>query len=118
MKCRSLATLGMTIIPALSLGAQNVRVDIPVVDAPYSLAHGLRGLGVEAGTVVAVMCRNHRYFVDATGACSKLGAHVLYLNTSFSVPQLREVLAREQAGALTRLADDYRLRRLACGEPS
>ncbi|MCU1427717.1 MAG: AMP-dependent synthetase and ligase [Actinomycetia bacterium] len=65
-----------------------------------ALAHGLRALGVEPGTVVGILCRNHRYFVDITGACSKVGAHALYLNTAFSVPQLREVVAREQVGAL------------------
>jgi acyl-CoA synthetase (AMP-forming)/AMP-acid ligase II len=69
-----------------------------------ALAHGLASLGVQPDTVVGVMCRNHRHFVDATGACSKLGAHVLYLNTSFSVPQLREVVAREDVRAL--IVDD------------
>ena len=29
------------------------------------------------------MCRNHRGFVDAAVACSRLGAHALYLNTMF-----------------------------------
>ncbi len=65
-----------------------------------ALAHGLADLGVGAGTVVGILCRNHRYFVDVTGACAKLGAHALFLNTSFSTPQLLEVTAREDAGAL------------------
>ena len=34
------------------------------------------------------MCRNHRCFVEATMACSKLGAVALYLNTAFAGPQL------------------------------
>jgi fatty-acyl-CoA synthase len=46
------------------------------------------------------MCRNHRYFVEATMACAKLGAVALYLNTAFAAPQLAEVMARESTMAL------------------
>src|SRR3954468_12975449 len=60
-----------------------------------ALARGLAAHGVPSGAVVGILCRNHRYFVDATGACSKLGAHALYLNTSFSMPQLHDVVERE-----------------------
>jgi acyl-CoA synthetase (AMP-forming)/AMP-acid ligase II len=65
-----------------------------------ALAHGLRTLGVQAGDGVAVLCRNHRGFVDATVAASKLGANVLYLNTGFSGPQTCDVLDREKAVAV------------------
>ena len=41
------------------------------------------------------MCRNHRGFVEATVACSKLGATALYLNTSFAGPQIADVIERE-----------------------
>ena len=41
------------------------------------------------------MTRNHRGFVDATLAVSKLGAHGLYMNTAFSGPQLVDVMDRE-----------------------
>ncbi|HWJ65873.1 MAG TPA: AMP-binding protein [Nocardioides sp.] len=61
-----------------------------------ALAHGLRERGVRAGDGVAVMCRNHRGFVEASIAISKLGADVLYLNTAFAGPQLADVLAREK----------------------
>jgi fatty-acyl-CoA synthase len=61
-----------------------------------ALAHALRNRGVRAGDAVAVLCRNHRYLVDATAAASKLGADVLYLNTAFSGPQLAELLGRER----------------------
>ncbi|PVG81842.1 acyl-CoA synthetase [Nocardioides gansuensis] len=60
-----------------------------------ALARGLAGLGVREGDSVAVMCRNHRGFVDATVAVAKLGADILYLNTAFAGPQLVDVLARE-----------------------
>ena len=46
------------------------------------------------------MCRNHRGFMDATVACSRLGAHALYLNTMFAGPQLADVVAREGARAI------------------
>ena len=46
------------------------------------------------------MCRNHRGFVDATLALSKLGANALYLNTAFSGPQLAGVMEREEPVAL------------------
>ncbi|MDQ1439536.1 MAG: hypothetical protein QOK43_3165 [Acidimicrobiaceae bacterium] len=65
-----------------------------------ALAHGLRALGVQAGDGVGVLCRNHRGFVEATVAASKLGAHVLYLNTGFSGPQTCDVLDREGAVAI------------------
>ncbi len=64
------------------------------------LAHGLQDLGVGEGDSVAVLCRNHRYFVEASTALSKLGADILYLNTAFSAKQLREVCDREQAEAI------------------
>ena len=65
-----------------------------------ALARALRDQGVEMGDGVAIMCRNHRYFVEATLACSKLGAVALYLNTAFAGPQLADVLEREQPAAL------------------
>lgn len=61
-----------------------------------ALAHGLRARGVKPGDGVAVMCRNHRGFIEASIAISKLGADVLYLNTAFAGPQLADVIAREK----------------------
>ncbi len=65
-----------------------------------ALARALRDEGVGLGDGVAIMCRNHRYFVDATLAASKLGAVALYLNTAFAGPQLKDVLAREDPAVL------------------
>ena len=59
------------------------------------LAHGLRAAGVGPGDGVALLCRNHRWFVEATVAIAKLGAHALYLNTMFAAPQITEVCERE-----------------------
>lgn len=60
-----------------------------------ALARALAERGVREGDSVAVMCRNHRGFVDASIAVAKLGADILYLNTAFAGPQLVDVLARE-----------------------
>jgi fatty-acyl-CoA synthase len=65
-----------------------------------ALAHGLADAGVKEGDGVAIMCRNHRGFIDATVACSKLGANALYLNTAFAGPQITEVVQREKPAAL------------------
>jgi fatty-acyl-CoA synthase len=65
-----------------------------------ALANALADDGVEAGDSVGLMCRNHRGFVDAVVAASKLGANVLFLNTAFSGPQLTDVAKREKPKAL------------------
>ncbi len=65
-----------------------------------SFARALADVGVGAGTPVAVMCRNHRGFVDAIFACAKLGASVLLLNTDFARPQLLGVIEREKPEAV------------------
>jgi acyl-CoA synthetase (AMP-forming)/AMP-acid ligase II len=65
-----------------------------------ALARSLRDEGVGPGDGVAIMCRNHRYFIEATMACSKLGAVALYLNTAFAGPQLADVMEREGPAAL------------------
>jgi acyl-CoA synthetase (AMP-forming)/AMP-acid ligase II len=65
-----------------------------------AIAAGLRARGIRAGDGVGVLCRNHRGFVEASIAVSKLGANVLYLNTGFAGPQLAEVLEREGAKAV------------------
>jgi fatty-acyl-CoA synthase len=65
-----------------------------------ALAHSLSDAGVKEGDAIAIMIRNHRGFIDATVACSKLGAHALYLNTAFAGPQITEVVKREKPVAL------------------
>ena len=60
-----------------------------------ALARALAERGVGEGDSVAIMCRNHRGFVDACVATAKLGADLLLLNTAFAGPQLVDVLERE-----------------------
>ncbi|MBA2764401.1 MAG: AMP-binding protein [Thermoleophilaceae bacterium] len=69
-------------------------------DRTNALGHSLSDAGVMEGQGVGVMCRNHRGFIEATIALSKLGANCLYLNTAFSAPQLADVCEREQPVAL------------------
>ena len=65
-----------------------------------SLARGLAAEGIREGDGVAIMCRNHHGFIEATLALSKLGANGLYMNTAFAGPQLAGVVEREQPIAL------------------
>ena len=60
-----------------------------------ALAHELSRAGIGERDGVAIMCRNHRGFVEATVACSKLGTGMLYLNTAFAGPQIADVIERE-----------------------
>jgi acyl-CoA synthetase (AMP-forming)/AMP-acid ligase II len=65
-----------------------------------ALARAFAAAGIGEQDGVAIMCRNHRGFIEATVACSKLGASALYLNTAFAGPQITDVLAREEAAAV------------------
>jgi fatty-acyl-CoA synthase len=64
-----------------------------------ALASALQDRGVVEGDGIAILARNHRYFVESTIACAKIGARALYLNTSFAAPQARDVLEREKPKA-------------------
>ncbi len=77
---------------ALSFGEVNRRTN--------ALAHGLSAQGVQEGHRVAILARNHRGFVEASVACSKLGVHALYLNTAFAAPQVDDVVRREDPVAV------------------
>ncbi|HKN96526.1 MAG TPA: acyl-CoA synthetase [Pseudonocardiaceae bacterium] len=57
-----------------------------------------RGLGPDS--VIAVLCRDHRWLVACMIAAAKLGARLLLMNTGFSGPQLADVTNREGASAL------------------
>ena len=65
-----------------------------------ALAHSLIEAGIGERDKVAIMCRNHRGFIEATVALSKIGADTLLLNTSFAGPQLVEVVRKEKAVAI------------------
>jgi fatty-acyl-CoA synthase len=55
---------------------------------------------IVAGSKVAVLCRNHIGFLEATLAASRIGADVLFVNTEFAAPQLQAVLERHRPDLL------------------
>ncbi len=67
-----------------------------VDDQSWALAHGLQQLGVSQGSVVGVLCRDHRGLVITMAACGKLGARMVLMNTGFAKPQFAEVCEREK----------------------
>ena len=69
-------------------------------ESSSALAHGLAAHGVRAGDAVGLLCRDSRFFAQATVAVAKLGADLLLLNTAFSGPQLHDVITRERARAV------------------
>lgn len=64
------------------------------------LADALRARGLGPGSQIAIMCRNHRGFIETVLAASKLGADSLFLNTMFAGPQLADVIKREGPDAV------------------
>ena len=66
-------------------------------DAANAVANGLLAMGVKGGDGVAILARNHRWFVIANYGCARVGARTIMLNTEFSGPQIRDVSEREGA---------------------
>jgi len=60
------------------------------------LALALGDRGVEQGATVAIMCANHRGFVESLLACLKLGAQALLLDTDVGERELAEMIASER----------------------
>ncbi len=60
-----------------------------------AFARGLNGLGVAEGSVVALLCRDHRGIIIAMASCGKLGARLVLMNTGFAKPQFAQVCERE-----------------------
>jgi fatty-acyl-CoA synthase len=66
-----------------------------VDDMSTALARGLKSLGIDEGSVVGLLCRDHHGLVIAMASCGKLGARVVLMNTGFAKPQFAEVCDRE-----------------------
>ena len=108
----TLARWGPTPAAGYTVSATRYPDDVAIVDEAgtltfkqvhersNALAHAFADAGIGPGDGVAIMCRNHRGFIETVVACSKLGAHALFLNTAFSKPQLTDVLEREDPAAL------------------
>ncbi|MFD6389772.1 AMP-binding protein [Nocardia sp. NPDC060259] len=56
--------------------------------------------GLTARDTIGVLCPDGLPLVETMAAAGKLGARLVLLNTGFGAAQLRDVLAREQVGAL------------------
>jgi acyl-CoA synthetase (AMP-forming)/AMP-acid ligase II len=109
---RALLRYGTTPAAGYSAAARNFPDEPAVIDElgtlsfkeiderSNALARGLAADGIEEGDGIAIMCRNHRGWIDAVLACSKLGANALFLNTAFSGPQLTDVAKREKPKAI------------------
>src|SRR5215212_10992230 len=65
-----------------------------------ALANAFRDEGIDADSSVAIMCRDHRWFIETAVALGKLGATALFYNTHFAGPQLKEVTEREDPAAI------------------
>jgi fatty-acyl-CoA synthase len=64
-------------------------------DLINQLANALTRKGLEAGDSIGILCRNHRWPLAAAFAASRLGMKGIWLNTSFSARQAKEVAERE-----------------------
>jgi len=69
-------------------------------DAVNAVANELVAKGVTGGNGVAILARNHRWFLVANYACARVGARTILLNTEFSGPQIADVADREGARLL------------------
>jgi fatty-acyl-CoA synthase len=70
-----------------------------------AIARAWKADGIGPGRGIAILCRNHRGFVEATLAASKTGADMLYLNTSFAGPQVADVCRAESPLAIVHDAE-------------
>lgn len=105
----ALARYGLTVATGYAAGAAR-HPDRPAVidergtltfgqvhDRSSRLARALADRDIGAGSRVALLCRNHRGPIEAMGACAKLGADVVLLNTGLSAEQLGAVLDEQRA---------------------
>src|ERR1700757_1147140 len=65
-----------------------------------AFAAALQRLPTGQPKVIGVMCRNHRGFVEAVVAASRIGSDVVLLNTSFAGPAMADVVNREGVEAV------------------
>jgi acyl-CoA synthetase (AMP-forming)/AMP-acid ligase II len=108
----SLARWGATIAGGYRAAAARSPHRIAVIDERRSvtfrevqrravrLANGLEKLGAAPGSRVAVLCRNHAWFVEAVVAAAELGADVVLVNTGLSVRATAEVLRAHEPAAV------------------
>jgi fatty-acyl-CoA synthase len=84
-------------------------------EAAHAVANGLIEKGVKGGDGVAILARNHRWFVIANYGAARVGARIILLNSEFSGPQIKEVSERE--GAKVIIYDDEYTKAVSKAEP-
>ncbi len=84
-------------------------------EAAHAVANGLREKGVRGGDGVAILARNHRWFLIANYGAARAGARIILLNSEFSGPQIKEVSERE--GAKVIIYDDEYTKAVSKAEP-
>ena len=84
-------------------------------DAVNAVANGLLAMGVRGGDGVAILARNHRWFLIANYGAARVGARLILLNSEFSGPQIKDVSERE--GAKLIIYDDEYTAAVAQAEP-
>jgi fatty-acyl-CoA synthase len=84
-------------------------------EAAHAVANGLIAKGVGGGDGVALLARNHRWFVIANYGAARTGARIILLNSEFSGPQIKEVAERE--GAKVIIYDDEYTKAVSKAEP-
>lgn len=103
---RSIATLAMFAaerfpnVPAMidDKGAISFKVlDQRVIAIASSLKYNYQ---LKEDDTVAILCRNHREFLEGFLAAMRLGLNVVLLNTEFPGPQLQQVLQRHDLALL------------------
>ena len=86
------------------------------------LANAFTDRGLEAGSKIGILCRNHRFPLMAAFAASRAGISAVWLNTAFSARQMKEVAEREGVELLVHDAEfnedvggiDLRFGRMVC----
>ncbi|AQA03619.1 acyl-CoA synthetase [Mycobacterium sp. MS1601] len=84
-------------------------------DSANAVANALLAKGVKGGDGVALLIRNHRWFLIALYGAAKVGARLILLNSEFSGPQIKEVGERE--GAKLIIHDDEYSKAVAAADP-
>jgi fatty-acyl-CoA synthase len=84
-------------------------------DAVNAVANGLLAMGVRSGDGVALLSRNHRWFLIAFYGAARVGARLILLNSEFSGPQIKEVSERE--GAKLIIHDDEYTKAVSAADP-
>ena len=79
------------------------------------MANGLLAMGVKGGDGVAMLIRNHRWFLIALYGAARVGARLILLNSEFSGPQIKEVSERE--GAKLIIYDDEYTEEVSKADP-